>query len=106
MSEYIVDYWINYLMIVYVWLLRDGRVLPTCCTQHEQGGGQIWLDEVSCNGEESELAECGHANWGVNDCGHGEDVGVECCKSSAFLWPRLLLPNRRLRVSIVSSAFT
>ena len=60
-------------------------MLVHCCKEHEQGSGQIWLDSVSCSGEESELAECHHENWGVNDCGHYEDVGIICCKSSAIM---------------------
>ncbi|XP_038060986.1 uncharacterized protein LOC119731787 isoform X2 [Patiria miniata] len=43
-----------------------------------QGQGQIWLDEVQCQGGENHLGECGHSRFGSNDCSHGEDVGVEC----------------------------
>jgi len=42
------------------------------------GTGTIWLDDVQCGGTESHLGECSHAQWGVHDCGHREDVAVLC----------------------------
>ena len=43
-----------------------------------QGSGQIWLDNLKCNGNESTIEECLHAGWGMHDCEHDEDAGVEC----------------------------
>ena len=43
-----------------------------------QGSGPIWLDEVSCSGFESRLVDCGHNDFGNNDCEHWEDVSVIC----------------------------
>ena len=43
------------------------------------GLGPIWLDSVTCTGNESTLASCGH--FGVNitrSCSHSEDAGVRC----------------------------
>ena len=44
-----------------------------------QGSGSIWLDSVTCTGNESILASCGHLGVGVTrSCSHYEDAGVRC----------------------------
>ena len=43
-----------------------------------QGEGPIWLQNVSCIGNESSLAACGHSGWGRHSCGHHRDAGVTC----------------------------
>ena len=44
-----------------------------------QGSGSIWLDSVTCTGNESTLASCGHLGVGVTrSCRHSEDAGVIC----------------------------
>ena len=45
-----------------------------------QGSGPIRLDDVNCDGTESEVTDCSHPEWGANNCGHREDVGVICCE--------------------------
>ncbi|KAJ8982219.1 hypothetical protein NQ317_013521 [Molorchus minor] len=42
------------------------------------GEGPIWLDQVSCYGNETELEACTHWNYGEHNCDHTEDVGVIC----------------------------
>ncbi|CAH1252500.1 CD163 [Branchiostoma lanceolatum] len=42
------------------------------------GTGQIWMDNVSCRGGENELFHCLQREFGVNDCNHHEDAGVQC----------------------------
>ena len=44
------------------------------------GSGQIWLDQVDCNGSELSLADCRHAGWAAHDCSHHEDVSIICGK--------------------------
>jgi len=42
------------------------------------GSGQIWLDDVQCNGTETDIADCQHNDWGIHNCDHNEDVSVSC----------------------------
>ncbi len=46
------------------------------------GSGDIWLDDVSCTGSETDIAHCPHSSWGIHDCSHSEDVSVQCFGSS------------------------
>ena len=49
-----------------------------------KGTGTIWLDDVNCTGIENFIYECGHRNFGENNCGHGEDVGVICQRTCDY----------------------
>ena len=42
------------------------------------GTGRIWLSNVRCRSQHTRLADCPHDGWGVHDCEHYEDVGVDC----------------------------
>ncbi|POI35528.1 hypothetical protein CIB84_000720 [Bambusicola thoracicus] len=42
------------------------------------GTGQIWLDNVECRGNEHSIYECNKSDWGIHNCSHNEDAGVEC----------------------------
>lgn len=45
-----------------------------------EGSGPILLDDLRCNGYESDIALCNNRGWYNNNCGHGEDAGVSCGK--------------------------
>ena len=42
------------------------------------GTGPILLDDVQCQGNETNILECTHEGIGVHHCGHSEDVGIVC----------------------------
>lgn len=46
------------------------------------GSGQIWLDDLACNGNESAIWDCKHRGWGRHNCDHAEDVGVICLEGA------------------------
>ncbi|CAL8241667.1 unnamed protein product [Gadus morhua 'NCC'] len=56
-----------------------GRVLSAPEGAHfGRGQGPIGLDRVKCNGNESELTQCGHRGLWTHHCDHQEDAGVVC----------------------------
>lgn len=36
------------------------------------------MDNVTCSGFENNIDQCQFAGWGIHDCRHGEDSGIEC----------------------------
>ncbi|XP_019637391.1 PREDICTED: deleted in malignant brain tumors 1 protein-like [Branchiostoma belcheri] len=46
-----------------------------------RGSGDIYMDNVDCSGSESSLFDCSYPGWGIENCGHSEDVGIECSTS-------------------------
>ena len=49
--------------------------------QFGPGSGPILFSELSCIGNESVIAECGHDDSGGHNCSHSEDVSVVCGQS-------------------------
>ncbi|NXR13397.1 MARCO protein, partial [Semnornis frantzii] len=68
------------------WGIQDANVVcrmlgynsATSAFTATAGTGQIWLDDVNCSGNEHSIFDCPKLDWGVNNCSHSEDAGVEC----------------------------
>ena len=43
-----------------------------------EGKGNIWLESIACSSDIVFMVNCSHRGWGIEDCHHGEDVGLEC----------------------------
>ena len=46
--------------------------------RYGEGTGPIWLDNVHCVGNESDIFTCVHSDIGNHNCMHSEDASVEC----------------------------
>ena len=51
----------------------------------ESENSTIWLSNVNCRGDESNLAQCSHSYWGYTGCSHNEEVGIVCIRGM-FAW--------------------
>ena len=68
--------WITYMPVTEC--RRNGVAIHN---RFGSGRDPIWLDTVTCTGNERSLTECGHIPWGQHDCRHSEDVAISCNKS-------------------------
>ncbi|XP_064597500.1 deleted in malignant brain tumors 1 protein-like [Liolophura sinensis] len=59
------------------------------------GTGTIWLDDVVCSGNETSISQCSHRPWGINNCGHSEDLGLVCSNLTSRTPLRLVNGTRR-----------
>lgn len=49
-----------------------------CCSHFGYGNGPIWLSNLTCDGIENSIAECGYTGWNNTGCYRYEEIGVEC----------------------------
>ena len=54
------------------------------------------MDDLQCDGSETDISNCRFAGWGSNNCGHGQDVSVACSKF-CFPSPMNIFKNDRCR---------
>ena len=58
-------------------LRYNGAITYLPRAQFGEGRDRIWLDNVNCDGSETNLLDCTYS-LGTHDCVHNEDVGVRC----------------------------
>ena len=51
--------------------------------------GSIFLDDVRCRGNETNLDDCPHNGVGNHNCGHYKDAGVICLQGVVFYLVRI-----------------
>ncbi len=61
------------LLLIFILVSRivDGYFGPP-------GDMPIWLDDLSCEGNETRLIDCPHPMLGEHNCEHFEDVAIAC----------------------------
>ncbi|XP_074088201.1 scavenger receptor cysteine-rich type 1 protein M130-like isoform X2 [Macrotis lagotis] len=65
--------------------LGCGKALNATILAHfGQGSGPIWLDDLRCSGNESQVWQCPFRGWGRHNCRHKEDAGVVCSGALAL----------------------
>ncbi|CAG2225442.1 unnamed protein product [Mytilus edulis] len=57
---------------------RYGSVTAYGNAAFGDGRGSIMLDDLQCNGYESDISHCASNGWNHHNCGHGEDASVSC----------------------------
>ncbi|XP_050784194.1 deleted in malignant brain tumors 1 protein-like [Gopherus flavomarginatus] len=73
--------------------------------QFGHGAGDVWLEGVSCSGQESLISECQLSRLGPRLCGRGSEASVVCARQAAFFTTGLpLLPALALVLEAVIPA--
>ena len=65
-------------MVVCRQLGFETAINALCCAAYGQGKGPIWLDDVNCNGNETDLFDCQQSQIGTSNCHHINDASVIC----------------------------
>ena len=90
LSRRIVTQYVTDFCVTFVWQNYFCRYVGrTLGNRYGAGTGPIWLDDLACTGRESHLFNCRHLGWGQHNCGHHEDVSINCYSSNGR--PILLL---------------
>ncbi|KAL4221647.1 Scavenger receptor Cys-rich [Mactra antiquata] len=59
--------------------------------QYGSGRGPITVDELRCNGYESDITQCSSNPWYSHDCSHSEDASLNC---HAYYYETSTYPSR------------
>ena len=78
------DYWDHSDATVVCRQLGYGVIRAYTNAHFGRGSGQIWLDDVGCDGAEPSLDQCDHRGWGIHNCYHSRDAGVSCIARKGY----------------------
>ena len=73
------------MQLLSLWLADAAPILRSRFIR--PGTGPIFLDDVDCRGNETNLEDCPHNGVGVHNCSHWQDAGV-ICQQGAVLYQR------------------
>ena len=63
---------------IYLYIYFSGNATYYSRAYFGEGNGSIAIDDLQCNGTESNIGHCLHSAYDISDCYHGEDVSVYC----------------------------
>lgn len=67
-------------LLIFV-VITTGAIATDAVVTYGIGIGPIFLDDLRCLGNESEILSCPSSGLGRHNCGHSEDVAVVCNKT-------------------------
>ena len=70
------------LLLNYRTFLRNGGE-SYIEAKYGEGFGEVILDDVVCQGNETSLVDCSHRDPFTSNCEHDEDVSVKCFLNSS-----------------------
>ena len=76
-------------LFCFYWQFIDAEAINIGSNIFVRGVGPIFLDDVNCTGNETNLADCTHSGVGVHNCRHDEDAGVICSQEGSH-WTKFV----------------
>jgi deleted-in-malignant-brain-tumors protein 1 len=95
------------------WDIKDSRVVcrrlgfsdalsAPCCSPFgsDKSKKRFWLDDVRCQGNETDIGECAHSVWGNHDCNYRNQAGVVCTphnSTNGKMSKKIIIKQKRKR---------
>ncbi|ELT96946.1 hypothetical protein CAPTEDRAFT_171695 [Capitella teleta] len=73
----------------------SGKILLDPTEKYGQGSRVIWMNGVSCYGNESTVQDCSYGEIGFSDCDHNENVYLQCSHQVSLIPDDIRLLNGR-----------